>query len=425
MYYSKLLIPTLRDEPGEAEVVSHRLMLRAGMIRKLAAGVYTYLPLGYRVIRKVEQIIREEMNRAGAQEVLLPVLLPAELWSETGRWDQYGKELMRLRDRHDRDFCLGPTHEEAITDLVRKEVRSYRQLPLSLYQIQTKFRDEIRPRFGLMRGREFIMKDCYSFDRDDAGAEASYRRMEEAYHRIFERCGLNFRSVEAESGLIGGSYSHEFMVLAETGEDAIAACDTCRFASNLERPEVKDAKEGDPCPRCGEGRLRIPRGIEVGHIFKLGTKYSSSMGARYLDEEGKEQDIVMGCYGIGVGRTAAAAIEQNHDANGIRWPLPIAPFQVILLPLQMGSEKVRVLAELTRESLLRSGIEVLMDDRDERAGVKFKDADLIGIPIHVVLGERGIQEGVVELKNRRTGEQRKVPSDQLLNVIREWTGHGN
>ncbi|MBI5197313.1 MAG: proline--tRNA ligase [Nitrospirae bacterium] len=422
MYYSKMLIPTLREDPGEAEVISHRLMLRAGMIRKLAAGVYTYLPLGYRVIHKVEKIIREEMNRAGAQEILLPVMLPAELWKETGRWDQYGKELMRFRDRHERDFCLGPTHEEAVTDLVRKEVRSYRQLPICLYQIQTKFRDEIRPRFGLMRGREFIMKDAYSFDRDDPGAEESYRRMDAAYHRIFERCGLNFRSVEADSGLIGGSFSHEFMVLAETGEDAIAACDRCRFASNVERPEVKEAKEGDPCPRCREGRLQLPRGIEVGHIFKLGTKYSQAMGAGYLDEEGKEQPMVMGCYGIGVGRTAAAAIEQNHDANGIRWPVALAPFQVILLPLQKDSEQVRIATETAYEALTQKGIEVLLDDRDERPGVKFKDADLIGIPCQVVLGERGLREGVAEIKNRRTGEQQKVPADQLMQTIISMTG---
>lgn len=417
MRTTELLIPTLREDPGEAEVVSHRLMLRSGLIRKLAAGIYSYLPMGYRIIRKVENIIREEMNKTGAQEILMPIVLPSELWKETGRWDQYGKELMRLKDRHDRDFCLGPTHEEAVTDLVRKEVRSYRQLPICLYQIQTKFRDEIRPRFGLMRGREFIMKDAYSFDQDDAAAEASYRKMEAAYHRIFERCGLNFRAVEADSGLIGGSYSHEFMVLADTGEDFIAACDHCSFASNVERPEVKDARPGDPCPRCHQGKLMLPKGIEVGHIFKLGSKYSESMGAVYLDVEGKEKKMVMGCYGIGVGRTMAAAIEQNHDAHGIKWPSALAPYQVILLPLQMGSEKVRVLAELTHETLMHQGVDVLLDDRDERAGVKFKDADLIGIPWQVAFGERGLQEGVAELKDRRTGLQRKVPVDQLISQI--------
>jgi prolyl-tRNA synthetase len=419
MYFSKMLIPTLREDPGEADVVSHRLMLRAGLIRKIAAGIYTYLPLGYRVIRKVEEIVREEMNRAGAQEILLPMVLPAELWQETGRWDQYGKELLRLRDRHDREFCLGPTHEEAVTDLVRNEVRSYRQLPLTLYQIQTKFRDEIRPRFGLMRGREFIMKDAYSFDRDDAGAEAAYRKMEEAYHRIFRRCGLNFRAVEAESGLIGGSYSHEFMVLAETGESDIASCEACRYGANVERDEVANAKEGDPCPRCADGRLALTRGIEVGHIFKLGTKYSESMGASYLDEAGKSQVMVMGCYGIGVGRTMAAAVEQHHDKDGIRWPAALSPFQVMLLPLQMGSDRVRGAADSLHRALKEVGAEVLVDDREERPGVKFKDADLIGAPVQVIVGEKGLQNGIFEVKMRSTGEKKEVSEGGVIGIIKE------
>ncbi len=499
MRYSRLLLPTLKEDPADAEVLSHKLMLRAGMIRKLAAGIYTYLPLGYRVIRKVEKIIREEMNRAGAQEVLMPAVQPASLWQESGRWDHYGKELLRLKDRKQTPFCIGPTHEEVVTDLVRMNVRSYRELPLNLYQIQTKFRDEIRPRFGLMRGREFIMKDAYSFDRDEGGAEESYQKMHDAYCRIFERCGLAFRAVEADTGAIGGSFSHEFMVMADTGEDAVATCGACRYAANTERAEIRreearhseDAPEalqevetpskksveevaqfltvspsrliktlivsngsgaiaaalvrgdhalneiklkhllgweeialadaatvervtggpsgfsgpvgltglpivadhgiasvrnavtganrfdrhlcnvnlnrdftperfadirmamdGDGCPRCA-GTLRISRGIEVGHIFKLGTKYSEALGANYLDEDGQSRPMVMGCYGIGVGRTAAAAIEQNHDQDGICWPLPLAPYSVLVLPLNMKSEEVVSLCRSHRHTASR------------------------------------------------------------------------
>ena len=558
MRQSQLLIPTLREDPGEAEIVSHRLMLRAGMIRKVAAGIYTYLPLGLRVIRKVERIIREELNRAGAQEVLMPIASPAELWLETGRWDFYGKELFRFKDRHERDFCLGPTHEEVITDLVRREVRSYRQLPANFYQIQTKFRDEIRPRFGLMRGREFIMKDAYSFDADEAGAKESYRKMYEAYKTVFSRCGLTFRPVEADTGLIGGTSSHEFMVLADTGEEGIAVCDACDYAANVERAElvgaggasagptpaikekrrvptpgkktveevtaflkvpatrlvktllyradgktvavlirgdhevneikltkalgatdlvmvdaatvekltgapvgfagpiglkevpliadlsvrglvnvvvggnaadthwvdatpgrdftpdryadVRSAVVGDACPRCTKP-LRIVRGIEVGHVFMLGTKYSEKMKALYLDKQGQERMMVMGCYGIGVGRTAAAAIEQNHDAKGIIWPAPIAPFHVHVLPL---ADKGKVLeAAIALETEFgKAGIEVLVDDRDERPGVKFNDADLIGCPHQVVIGEKNFSQGLVELKERRTGTVTKLaPAD--------------
>jgi len=558
MRQSQLLIPTLREDPGEAEIVSHRLMLRAGMIRKVAAGIYTYLPLGLRVIRKVERIIREELNRAGAQEVLMPIASPAELWLETGRWDFYGKELFRFKDRHERDFCLGPTHEEVITDLVRREVRSYRQLPANFYQIQTKFRDEIRPRFGLMRGREFIMKDAYSFDADEAGAKESYRKMYEAYKTVFSRCGLTFRPVEADTGLIGGTSSHEFMVLADTGEEGIAVCDACDYAANVERAElvgaggtsagpppaikekrrvptpgkktveevtaflkvpatrlvktllyradgktvavlirgdhevneikltkalgatdlvmvdaatvekltgapvgfagpiglkevpliadlsvrglvnvvvggnaadthwvdatpgrdftpdryadIRSAVVGDACPRCTKP-LRIVRGIEVGHVFMLGTKYSEKMKAIYLDKQGQERMMVMGCYGIGVGRTAAAAIEQNHDAKGIIWPAPIAPFHVHVLPL---ADKGKVLeAAIALETEFgKAGIEVLVDDRDERPGVKFNDADLIGCPHQVVIGEKNFSQGLVELKERRTGTVTKLaPAD--------------
>ncbi len=571
MYYSKLLIPTLREYPGEAEVISHRLMLRAGMIRRLAAGIYNYLPLGYRVIRKIESIIREEMDRAGAQEVFFPMVLPAELWRETGRWDQYGKELLRLKDRNDRDFCLGPTHEEVVTDLIRREVKSYRQLPLNLYQIQTKFRDEIRPRFGLMRGREFIMKDAYSFDTDETGAEKSYRKMYDAYMAIFRRCGLTFKPVEADTGLIGGSFSHEFMVLADTGEEAIVSCDSCGYAANMEKAEgrvaagfslrpqdvgtdlqvcpellplekkitpgkksvedvavfigveeerlvktliirggerivaalirgdhelheiklakllgcteaqllspaeveevtgapsgfsgpvglkgipiiadlaikdmvnfivggnerdlhllnvnlfrdfapdqfadIRKVREGDECSRCDNGNLAIVRGIEVGHTFKLGTKYSETMGATYLDEHGRPHFIIMGCYGIGVGRTMAAAIEQNHDKDGLIWPSSIAPYKVIILPLNMESEKVYGAAEAIYKGLEEKGIEVLFDDRNERAGVKFKDADLIGIPYQVIVGDKGIKRGIVEIKERATRAVKEVEVEKLI-----------
>lgn len=557
MRTSQLLIPTLREDPGEAETVSHRLMLRAGLIRKVAAGIYIYLPLGLRVIRKVEAIIREEMNRAGAQELLMPVASPAELWRETGRWDFYGKELLRFKDRHERDFCLGPTHEEVITDLFRREVRSYRQLPLNFYQIQTKFRDEIRPRFGLMRGREFIMKDAYSFDRDEAAAKVSYQKMYEAYQRIFARCGLTFRAVEADTGLIGGTSSHEFMVLAETGEETIVYTENGTYAANVERAEVlppaesdpaplrpmqavatpnrrtveevtdylkiapqqlvktllytagkelvavlirgdhdlneiklkrllgvpdvaladpddvrkateapvgyagpvglkgvrivadaalkamrnvvvgankadthfmdanhgrdfmvdqfadlRNAQAGDPSPRH-DGTLKVAKGIEVGHVFMLGTKYSKAMNATFLDPQGKECLAVMGCYGIGVGRTAAAAIEQNHDAKGIIWPAPIAPFHVHLLPLGQ-SEAVTAAARSLYDSLTEAGIEVLWDDRDERAGVKFNDADLIGAPYQVVVGDKGLSQGAVELKTRRDGTIDKLQPEAVV-----------
>lgn len=565
MKTSQLLIPTLREDPGEAETVSHRLMLRAGLIRKTAAGIYTYLPLGLRVIRKIEQIIREEMNRAGAQELLMPIASPAELWKETGRWDYYGKELLRFKDRHERDFCLGPTHEEVITDLFRREVRSYRQLPLNFYQIQTKFRDEIRPRFGLMRGREFIMKDAYSFDTDDAGAKISYQKMYDAYTRIFTRCGLTFRAVEADTGLIGGDVSHEFMVLAETGEATVVYSDQGSYAANLERAEVlppsgiddapllpltpattpqcrtveevtaflkiasrqlvktllykadkdtvgvlvrgdheinevklarllrvtevqladpdtvlrltsapvgfagpiglrgvriladnavhgmrnvvvganqadthyvnanwdrdftvdqfadlRNAQAGDPSPR-GPGALTLAKGIEVGQVFLLGTKYSKSMNATILDDLGKERLAIMGCYGIGVGRTAAAAIEQNHDDKGIIWPIPIAPFHVHLLPVSQSAKTADVAARLYAD-LSAGGFEVLWDDRDDRAGVKFNDADLIGAPFQIVIGDKGLADGVVELKVRRSGTKSRIAPTDVVAQLRRLSG---
>jgi prolyl-tRNA synthetase len=412
MRYSKLLIPTLREEPGEAEVVSHRLMIRAGMIRKVAAGIYTYLPLGLRVIRKVEAIVREEMNRAGAQELLMPMVQPAELWMETGRWKEYGKELLRLKDRGDREFCLGPTHEEVITDLIRGEIKSYRNLPQILYQIQTKFRDEIRPRFGLMRGREFLMKDAYSFDRDESGAKASYEKMAKAYHLIFGRCGLKFQPVEAESGVIGGTYSQEFMVLAETGEDSLVACESCGFAANVEKAT------GKTCPKC-RGRLITQRGIEVGHIFMLGTKYSKTMKAAFLDQNGKEAYSVMGCYGIGIGRTAAAAIEQNHDTKGIIWPLPLAPYQIHVIPVNDQSERVMITSELIYGTLSNLGVEVLIDDRRDRPGVKFNDADLIGIPYQIIVGDKNLADGYVELKERRDGTIRRVTTEEVIDLVKK------
>ena len=549
MRYSEMFLPTVREVPADAETISHQLMVRAGMIRKLTTGIYSYLPLGYMVVRKVEQIVREEMNRAGAQEVCLPVVLPAELWQESGRWDHYGKELLRFKDRHDRDYCLGPTHEEVITDLVRHEIKTYRQLPKNLYQIQTKFRDEIRPRFGIMRCREFVMKDGYSFDADEAGTDISYRKMYDAYQRIFERCGLTFRAVEADSGNIGGSYSHEFMVIAASGEDGLVFCSACEYAANLEKaealrpeqaptdpaiflpreevltPQVKSiaevsafltlppekivktlifsadgepvvvlvrgdeeineikvknflgcttleladdstinrvtgsprgfsgavgikseiiadysvlnmtnfvmganredyhllnvnmgrdftiktfadlrfVKESDCCPHCQQP-LRLARGIEVGHVFKLGTKYSRAMKAVYLDQQGQERPMIMGCYGIGIGRTVAACIEQNHDEQGIVWPMPLAPYQVIITPVNVNNEALATAAEALYRELDSQGVAVLLDDRDERAGVKFMDADLIGIPLRVTIGPKRLAEGQVEVRERCSGE---------------------
>ncbi len=563
MRVSRFLLSTVRETPAEAETVSHQLMLRAGMIRKLAAGVYNWLPLGLKVLRKVEAIVREEMNRAGAQEVLMPAVQPAELWQESGRWDQYGPELLRLKDRHQRDFCFGPTHEEVVTDLIRREIRSYRQLPANFYQIQTKFRDEIRPRFGVMRAREFIMKDAYSFHASDTSLMETYRIMHETYSRIFTRVGLGFRAVEADTGSIGGNASHEFHVLADSGEDAIAICESCDYAANVEQaqalppmgkraapgealrtvdtpgrhsiaevsgflkvepsrtvktllvrgvggvialvlrgdhelnavkaaklpqlakplvlvtpgevelaagcepgsigpvglkipviadesaarladfvcganengrhlvnvnwgrdlpePEVADLRNvvaGDPCPRPQQagchGRLAIRRGIEVGHIFQLGTKYSEAMNATCLDEAGRSVIMSMGCYGIGVSRIVAAAIEQNHDDHGIVWPEAIAPFQVALVPIgYRKSERVRETVDRLYSELNAAGREVLLDDRDERPGVIFADMDLIGIPHRVVIGDKGLDKGVAEYKGRRDPKARDVPLPEI------------
>lgn len=563
MKMSQLLVPTLREDPKEAEIVSHKLLLRAGFIRKLAAGIYTYMPLGFKVLQKVSQVIREEMTRAGAQEVLMPALLPAELWQETGRWNVYGKELFRIQDRHERDFCLGPTHEEVITDLVRRSINSYKQLPINLYQIQTKFRDEIRPRFGLMRGREFFMKDAYSFHTSKKDLDREYKNMYETYCRIFERLGLKYRVVQADSGAIGGGYSQEFMVLADTGEEEIFYCPKCDYAASRDSAGVGEYKTGtgletgagekikevktpdqktieevaaflkvtpekmiktlvyetengpviglvrgdhalneaklkkllgaeelilaadkviekvtkapvgfagpvglkgvkiiadtavtliaagitgankkdyhltnvsygrdykadltgdiryalhsDTCPKCGQAKFSVQRGIEVGHIFKLGTKYSEKMKCVYLDEGNKEKIMIMGCYGIGVGRTAQAAIEQNHDKDGIIWPMPLAPFQAAVIPVNVQVKEQTEVAEKIYQEGLQIGLDMLLDDRDQRAGVKLKDIDLIGVPVKIIIG-KALKEGKVEIKSRKTGETTLVEVDK----VGEW-----
>ena len=565
MRLSQYPINTLKEIPAEAELISHQLMLRAGLIRRLAAGLYSWLPIGLRVLRKVERIIREEMNRAGALEIVMPVIQPAELWQESGRWQAYGPELLRIQDRHKRDYVAGPTHEEVVTDIARRELKSYRQLPVNFYQIQTKFRDEIRPRFGVMRAREFVMKDAYSFHIDEASLRQGYRAMYDAYVRIFTRTGLRFRAVRADSGAIGGDVSQEFHVLASSGEDAIVFSDGDEYAANLEaavsaaptepRPapsqaitkvstpgaktiedltkflevpanktiktllvdgaednevvalvvrgdhelnaikaqklpgvatplrmasadriarstdavagyigpvgfkgkiyvdpsalvladfvaganekdmhytgvnwdrdvqgmvsaDIRNVVEGDPSP-TGNGRLKIARGIEVGHIFQLGQKYSDPMKGVVLDEGGKEVKLYMGCYGIGVTRIVAAAIEQNHDERGIIWPDPIAPFQVVLVPMGMQkSERVREVADRLYAELTAAGIEVLYDDRDARPGVKFADAELLGIPHRLVVGERGLEAGKLEYRGRRDIESQEFPLNDALNFIR-------
>ena len=563
MRFSQFGLTTLKEVPAEAEIVSHQLMLRAGLIRRLASGLFTWMPLGLRVLRKVERIVREEMDRAGALELLMPAVQPSELWQETGRWDQYGPLLLRMHDRHNREFCFGPTHEEVITDIARRELRSYKQLPVNFYQIQTKFRDEIRPRFGVMRSREFIMKDAYSFDIDHEGLERSYQLMHDAYSAIFTRLGLEFRIVDADSGEIGGSRSQEFHVLADSGEDAIAYCDEDDYASNIEmaatlppheprpaatrdmekiatpdvrtiedlckmldiepaqtvktlivegtdepvalilrgdhelnavkaqklagiaspltmagneairratgsepgslgpvdlklktyfdhavanladfscganeagfhftgvnfgrdlpEPETVDLRNvvtGDPTPH-GKGTLSIARGIEVGHIFQLGTKYSEALGATVQDKDGKERVMDMGCYGIGVTRIVGAAIEQNHDDNGIIWPEPLAPFDVVLVPINMHrSDAVREAAEGLYAELEDLGVEVLFDDRDARPGVKFADAELLGIPHRLVVSDRGLAAGELEYRHRRDTESRNLKREEALNLLR-------
>jgi len=560
MRQSQTLVPTLKEAPSEAEVPSHIFMVRGGYLRKVAAGIYSFLPLGWRVVKKVERIIREEMDRSGASEVFLPAVIPGELWKESGRWQNYGDQLLRFKDRKGGDFVIGPTHEEVISALVRGEVRSWRQLPLNLYQIQTKFRDELRPRAGLMRGREFIMKDAYSFHVDVKDAQREYKKMYETYQRIFTRCGLQFRAVEADTGNIGGSLSHEFQVLTETGEDALVACDNCDYAANVEQAvarapkggtnptaektkvatpgkhtiadvsaflkvtpdklvktliyladgkpvavlvrgdrdvneiklkkalsanqlvlatdaavkevtgapvgfagpvgltapvycdleicalsdfvvganeadahltgvnlerdftptacgDYRAAAAGDACARCDTGHLKAYRGIEVGQVFFLGTKYSKPMGVTFLDAEGKDTPCEMGCYGIGVTRIVAAAIEQSHDKDGIVWPVPLAPYEVAVLDLQQDDQNVVATATRIYDGLTAAGVEVLYDDRNERAGVKFKDADLIGLPFRIAVGKKGLAEGGVEVKRRNSTEVRKMKIDEVVQAV--------
>jgi prolyl-tRNA synthetase len=404
MLFSKLVLPTLKEAPQEAEIISHKLMLRAGMIRKVASGVYTWLPLGLKVLRKVEEIVRSEMNKSGAQEVLMPMVQPKELWDETHRWEKMGKELLRIQDRHERDFCLGPTHEEVITDLIRNTIKSYKELPINTYQIQTKFRDEIRPRYGVMRSREFVMKDAYSFGVDEESLDKSYIEMRNTYKKILEKIGLEYKIVKADSGAIGGDASEEFHVLAENGEDTIAISSDSEFAINTELL-LKDGEdiaslEGKKAPD-GNGTIQIKKGIEVGHIFKLGTVYSENMGATVQTTDGKSICLQMGCYGIGVSRIVAASIEQNNDDKGIVWPAAIAPFDVNIIPI--GYEKNKEIEDASNklyQELLNQGYDVLLDDRKAGFGSKIKDSELVGIPINIILGNKFLDDGSIELRTR-------------------------
>lgn len=413
MYWSKGFIPTLKEAPQEAESASHKLMLRAGLIRMLISGAYSYLPLGLKVLNNIETIIRRELNFCGANELLLPALQPLELWNKTGRDKDIGEVMIRFTDRRGRNVCLGPTHEEVITDLVRTHVSSYRQLPLVLYQIQTKFRDEIRPRFGVVRACEFIMKDAYSFDRDEAGLEKNYTAMLAAYKKIFKRCGLNFLTLEADPGVMGGRVSHEFMVPAASGEDIVLSCPKCKLAKSF-----KEEKE-ESCLKCNL-KLEKINTIEVGHIFKLGTKYSSVLGAQFLDADGKLKPIIMGCYGIGVSRLMAAIIEQNYDANGIIWPKEISPYQVSILVLDVTNKKLMQVATVIYKELKdKYNIEPLFDDRQERAGVKFKDADLIGCALQIIIGKEYLENKKIELKIRRNNNKVIKSKTEVLRQVKK------
>jgi len=404
MLFSKILLPTLKDAPQEAEVISHKLMLRAGMVRKVASGIYTWLPLGLKVLRKIENIVREEMDSSGAQEVLMPMVQPKELWDETNRWEKMGPELLRIKDRHDRDFCLGPTHEEVITDLIRNNVKSYKELPLNIYQIQTKFRDEVRPRYGVMRGREFLMKDSYSFNIDESCLEETYLTMRNTYKKVLERMGLEYKIVSADSGAIGGDASEEFHVLAETGEDTIAVSDSSEYAINtellLKEGEDIESLDGKPSPD-GKGTIEIKKGIEVGHIFQLGKVYAEDMKANVLNNEGKASTLYMGCYGIGVSRLVAAAIEQNNDDKGIIWPHSIAPFDINIIAI--GYEKDEKIAEASNnlyKELTEMGYDVLLDDRKDGYGTKIKDSELIGVPLNIIIGKQFLESEEIEFRTR-------------------------
>ncbi|ERJ13477.1 proline--tRNA ligase [Haloplasma contractile] len=412
MKQSLTFIPTLREAPKEAEIASHKLLLRAGFIKQIAAGVYTYLPLGLRVLRKIESIIREELEAIGCSELLMPAMQPAELWKESGRWDDYGQTMMRMKDRHDRDFALGPTHEEVITYVIRDYLNSYKKMPLALYQIQTKFRDELRPRFGLMRGREFVMKDAYSFHTNEESLDEWYQNFKQAYINIFDRCKLEFRMVDADNGDMGGSESTEFMVLNKIGEDTIVYSDSSDFASNI---EVHNLEEGAKSPD-GNGTIKHAKGIEVGHVFKLGAKYSEKMNAMFINENQKRHPVLMGCYGIGVSRVMMAIIEQYNDENGIVWPKELAPFDVHLICIDPRKDEQSQAAEKLYNEFMKNKIDVLYDDRRERPGVKFSDADLIGIPVRITVG-RGIKDGKVEVKYRNRDEVIEVDIDEVKNNL--------
>lgn len=407
MLWSKSFIPTLREVPQEADSLAHQLMLRSGLIRMLVAGVYSYLPLGLRVLKNIENIIRQEMNAIGAQELLLPCLQPQEIWDKTGRNELMEEVMIRFTDRRGRKMCLGPTHEEVITELVGACVNSYRQLPLVLYQIQTKFRDEIRPRFGLIRSCEFVMKDAYSFDFNEDGLDKNYKLMYEAYSRIFRRLSLNYLMPEADPGVMGGRVSHEFMVLSEAGEDRVFVCANCAYAIS---------REQEACPKCG-CRMQEKKAIEIGHIFKLGTKYSQSLSAFFNDEKGNRKPIIMGCYGIGVSRAIAAIIETNQDAGGIIWPKEVSPFEVLILPLNVTDAASRDLAFDLYQKLNYRRLNVLLDDRDERPGVKFKDADLIGVPLRVVIGTKNLKQSVIELQRRADNSISTISVDGAADKI--------
>jgi prolyl-tRNA synthetase len=412
MKQSLMFIPTKKDAPKDAEVLSHKLLARAGLVKQLAAGIYTYLPLGYKVIKKIETIIREELDKIGCSELLMPALQPRDLWEESGRWGKYGPELMRLTDRKDREFCLGPTHEEVVTSVAREYLNSYKKLPVALYQIQTKFRDELRPRFGLMRGREFIMKDAYSFHETNEELDEWYQKFARAYTNIFLRCGLETRIVSSDVGQIGGNEADEFMVMSEVGEDTITYCESCKYASNQEHSGLND---GDVCPECG-GLIHTAKGIEVGNIFKLGTKYSESMNCKVVNKDGETVPVVMGCYGIGISRTLMASVEQHATEDGILWPDEIAPFDVHVIPVNHKNEAQWSLAQTVYEKLKQKGKDVLFDDREERAGVKFKDADLIGIRYRVVVG-KDAENDLVEFVDRKSGNKQVVSLEKLLSLI--------
>ena len=420
MLFSKLLLPTLKDAPQEAEVISHKLMLRAGMIKKVASGIYTWLPLGLKVLKKVENIVREEMDSSGAQEVFMPMVQPKELWDETNRWEKMGPELLRIKDRHERDFCLGPTHEEVITDIIRTNVKSYKELPLNIYQIQTKFRDEVRPRYGIMRGREFLMKDSYSFNIDEDSLQETYLNMRETYKRILERIGLDYKISAADSGAIGGDSSEEFHVLAENGEDTIAVSNSSEFAINtellLKEGEDIASLEGKPSPD-GEGTIEIKKGIEVGHIFKLGKLYAESMKANVLNKEGKASTLYMGCYGIGVSRLVAAAIEQNYDDKGIIWPHSIAPYDINIVAIGYDkSEEIAKASNDLHDELEEMGYSVLLDDRKDGYGTKMKDSELIGIPLSIIIGKQYLKNKEIELKGRN-GESSINPISDIKTIL--------